>query len=82
MTSYEFESASLLGRPEAGSDMWSKVLGPLLAAALVIVATGCATPWCLMHQPDGVGGYEDGPYGPNAHLWPDHPLWEPPKPVR
>ena len=36
MTSYEFESASLLGRPEAGSDMWSKVLVPLLAAALVL----------------------------------------------
>ena len=36
MTSYEFESASVLVRAETGSDMWSKVLGPLLAAALVL----------------------------------------------
>ncbi len=36
MTSYDFEFASALGRADAGPDMWSKVLVPLLTAALVI----------------------------------------------
>ncbi len=36
MTSYEFETASALGNTDAGHDSWSKILVPLLAAALVI----------------------------------------------
>jgi len=36
MTSYEIETASALGRAEAGNPIWSTVLVPLLAAALVI----------------------------------------------
>jgi hypothetical protein len=36
MTSYEFETASVLGSAEAGADVWSRVLVPLLAAALVV----------------------------------------------
>jgi len=36
MTSYEIETASALGRADAGNPIWSTVLVPLLAAALVI----------------------------------------------
>jgi len=36
MTSYEIETASALGRSDAGNHTWSTVLVPLLAAALVI----------------------------------------------
>jgi len=37
MTSYEIETASVLGRTDPDTTVWSKALVPLVAAALVVL---------------------------------------------